>query len=75
MEHDLFRYFGVYTLAHLILAALQFFVFDWLIDFIGTGLWTHVKAHLVLLLVIDPLLIRCVLSRFLNDNDKQKGDR
>lgn len=56
-------YIGLCTGMYLLIGMIEIFLCRPLIDFIGFGYRTHLAVYLVLLLLIDPLIVRYVADK------------
>ncbi|MBR4461516.1 MAG: hypothetical protein IKS51_02930 [Erysipelotrichaceae bacterium] len=56
-------YIGLCTGMYLLLGAFEIFLCKPLIDFIGFGYRTHLIVFLLLLLLVDPLIVRYVADK------------
>ena len=77
MGKKTFPYILLCTGLYLILSAVEIFLLKPLIDFLGTGYRIHLAVNVILLLIVNPLLVRLLsnLSRLANINAKtQQGD-
>ena len=65
MGKKTFPYILLCTGLYLILSAIEIFLLKPLVDFLGTGYRIHLVVNLILLLIVNPFLVR-----FLSDLSK-----
>ena len=70
-------YICLCTGMYLLLGAFEIFLCRPLIDFIGFGYRTHLIVYLILLLLIDPLIVRYAADKTKyarNKENRQEGE-
>ncbi len=70
-------YIGICTGLYLLLSAAEIFLGKPLVDFIGFGYRLHLLIYTILLLLINPLLVRRVTDRMgfaSHAENKQRGE-
>ena len=73
MRKRLFIYYACCTGIYLALFLLELFVFDPLLEFIGNTYFKHLMVYAVLLLIINPILVK-LISQKLSIAHISKGD-
>ena len=75
MKKKMFRYFLICVGTYLILAAVEIFLLGPLVDMITVKFWGRFAIYCVLLLIVDPLIMRFVADRFdLNEKTIEDED-
>lgn len=74
MAKQLFRYtlFAMFT--YLGLVAAEIFILKPLIDFFGNGFKENFIVYSILILIIDPLLLRLISNRIVWKSMDEEGD-
>lgn len=73
MKNEAIKYIGFYTLGYLILSGIEIFLLRPLIDFIGTNYFIHLVVYLILLLIVNPVVVKQLGSLLIQD-DADKGE-
>ena len=68
MGKQTIKYIGLCIGIYLCLSVVEIFLLRPLVDFIGTGFWTHMIVYCVLLLVINPVSTYFIIEKFFNFN-------
>lgn len=58
MKNDAFKYIGFYTLSYLILSGIEIYLLRPLVDFVSTNFWFHFVVYLILLLIVNPFVVK-----------------
>ena len=64
MGKQSFKYIGLCMGIYLCLSAIEIFLCKPLVDFIGTGFWTHMLVYSCLLLIANPIATYFIIKRF-----------
>lgn len=75
MKKKLFRYFLICIASYLLLAFIEIFLLRPLVDMITMNFWGRFAIYCVLLLLIDPLIMRYIANHFdLNEKTIDEED-
>ena len=75
MAEKVMRYILIYTGLYLGLSAIEVFVLSPLVDFAGNEFWNRFIVYAVLLIVINPLIVKLIGNFVFRKEDVSQGDR
>ncbi|MBQ6560253.1 MAG: hypothetical protein IJL85_05435 [Erysipelotrichaceae bacterium] len=70
-------YIGLCTGFYLLISAIEIFLGKPLVDFIGFGYRTHLIVYIILLLLVNPFIVRYVTDKMrpaINSENRQRGE-
>ena len=73
MNKEFFSYTAMYLIMLLTLDGIEILILKPLIDFISTNYWIHLLVYGILIIFINPIIVRAI-SDILNNNYYTKGD-
>ena len=67
MKSDAFKYIVFYTISHLALSAIEIFFLKPLVDMFSTNFWMQILIYALLLLLINPIIIKFLAKIFIKE--------